>query len=233
MMINPLTQEDIDRLNELHAVRPIDISGLPVAAEFRPKNFNADEFIGDYLTKGFYYFDAHAVMRDIEYRRLEPVTVKHDDGCFHAEGHEFHSEYMRLTIEQLQREIRRKYLTDFDCKLQFDFFTDHVNDHVQSWHSDAQYALPGQNATINCFFDNTSELLGGRFDMMAYDKEYFGTKKLPGYFTSIYPQRYQIVIFNQNRNFLHKAVPSVCARRMVSFACEIADINPILPNWQP
>lgn len=229
MTIKPLTQGDIDRLKETYGKHPTNLS---LVEHFRPKLFNADAFLGDYFTKGFYYFDAHAIMADIEYWRLKPVTVKHDDNCFHAEGHEFHDEYMRLTIEQLQREIRRVYLKDFECKLQFDFFTDHVNDHVQNWHSDAQYALPGQNATINCFFDNTSEFLGGRFDMMAFDPEYLGKNALPGNFTSIYPQRCQIVIFNQNRNFLHKAIPSKTARRMVSYACEFAHINPILPNWQ-
>jgi hypothetical protein len=231
-MINPLTQDDVDDLKKLMVVEPLDINKyLPFSPMSAKKMFNPDEFLGDYFTKGFYVFDATTIMRGIEIQRFEPVKVKHDDNCFHAEGHEFHSDYMRLTIEQLQRDIRR-VLHMFPHTSTFDFYAEEVNDHVQNWHSDAQYALPGQNATINCFFDNTSEAQGGRFDMASYSADIIGTNKYPGMFTSIYPQRYDIIIFNQNRNFLHKAVKNKTRRRMVSFACEFADINPILPNWQ-
>lgn len=202
-----------------------------IQALLETKPFNADDFLGDYLTKGFYSFSAIKLLAPIEIKRFEVVKVKHDDNCFHAEGHEFHNEYMRLTIEQLGRDLRRLlYLVP--AELQFDFFTDSVNDHVQMWHSDAQYAMPGQNATINCFFNNTSETIGGRFDMAPYSADIIGTKKLPGYFTSIYPQCYDVIIFNQNRNFLHKAIPSMMQRRMLSFAATFEDINPLLPNWQ-
>ncbi|YP_009212928.1 hypothetical protein AVU38_gp079 [Ralstonia phage RSL2] len=222
-MINPLKQEDVDRLKETTKVAPITLERKP---------FNSTDFLGDYLTKGFYSFSAKHLMAPIEIQRFEVVTVKHEDNCFHAEGHEFHNDYMRLSIEQLGRDLRR-WLHEVPVELTFDFFAESVNDHVQHWHSDAQYAMPEQNATINCFFDNTSETLGGRFDMAPYSADIIGTKKLPGYFTSIYPQAYDVIIFNQNRNFLHKAVPSVAKRRMVSFAATFADINPLLPNWQP
>lgn len=222
-MTNPLTQEAFDRFKETMKLSPLELPEM--------KPFDPDEFLGDYLTKGFYSFSAKKLLQAIEIQRFETVKVKHDDNCFHAEGHEFHSEYMRLSIEQLGRELGR-ILKDTPGELQFDFYTDSVNDHVQMWHSDAQYAMPGQNATVNCFFSNTNESIGGRFDMAPYSADIIGTKKLPGYFTSIYPQCYDIVIFNQNRNFLHKAIPSVLPRRMVSFACTLENINPLLPNWQ-
>lgn len=229
MTFKPLTQKDLDTLKDLTKLYPVSMHEIRPNIDRKP--FDPDEFLGDYFTKGFYAFDATTIMNDIEIQRFEPVKVVHEDNCFHAEGHEFHSDYMRLSIEQLQRDIRR-ILHMFPHKSTFDFYAEAVNDHVQNWHSDAQYALPGQNATINCFFDSTSEDVGGRFDMAAYSAEIIGTKNLPGVFTSIYPQRYEILIFNQNRNFLHKAVKNKVPRRMVSFACEFDDINPILPNWQ-
>lgn len=194
--------------------------------------FSPDEFMAEFFTKGFYCFNASSIMKDIEINRFETVKVQHDDECFHAEGFEFHSNYQQLTIEQLQREISRKYLIHFQHALQFDFYSEACNEHVRFWHSDAQYAMPGQNATVNCFFDHTSEVMGGRFDMMPYSGDYIGTSKDASHVASVYPEKFSIIIFNQNRNFLHKAVPSIALRRMVSFACTLTDINPILENWQ-
>jgi hypothetical protein len=194
---------------------------------------NSSAFLADFLTKGFHCFNAADFLQLCPIEKFQTVTVKHADNCFHAEGHEFHNEIMTSAIKGLMSILTGSVLYEFDASLAFDFFADKPNDHVVKFHSDAQYAMPGQNATINCFFDDTDETTGGRFDMSPYREDIFGkSDDVPG-MASVYPKMYDIIIFNQNRNFLHKVTSANSRRRMISFACTFHDINPLHPNWVP
>lgn len=189
-----------------------------------------DQFLTDYMTRGFYCFNAAPLLSGIEIDRFEAVTVKHEDNCFHAEGHEFHNEYMAAEIEQLRLSLTRLFV-EWSATLQFDFYSEAVNEQVQLWHNDAQYAQPDQNATINCFFDRCAPDIGGAFEMSEYKSVLLGTKNEDPHSSIWYPQQYDVLVFNQNRNFLHKARPSTQKRRLISFATTFANINPLLPNW--
>ena len=191
--------------------------------------FNADDALAEYFTRGWYRFTAEAIMSQIPIDSFKVVTEKHPDNCFHAEGFEFHSAHQAAYITAFQNALKELYLDKLDeCDLVFDFFTDSVNGHVQKFHSDAQYAMPGQNATVNCFFDSMNPIVGGEFRMTPYTDDLEMREALS---LGMYPQKFDIFIFNQNRNFLHRATKATVPRRMLSFACAFKSINPIHPNF--
>lgn len=195
-----------------------------------PKSFVVDHFMEDYFTKGFYVFSGELYLRQIPIDYFKVVKEKHEDNCFHAEGHEFHSLQQTTAIEMLKLAISSEWLSKIDNHAtSFDFYTDSVNDHVRKFHSDAEYNMAGQNATVNCFFDDMGPDVGGSFQMRPYTKEEPIWPVVECYF----PKKYDIVIFNQNRNFQHRAEPATVKRRMLSYACAFANINPILPNFTP
>lgn len=196
--------------------------------------FDVDQCLADFFTKGFYVFSAEAAMCTIPIDKFKVVTEKHPDNCFHAEGHEFHSELQTRNIMVLRANLTALWLSKIaEHELIFDFYSDKCNDHVVNFHSDAQYAHPGQNATVNCFFDDMSPEVGGRFDMAPYRADLLWTSDgVPG-MSSVYPKKFDVIIFNQNRNFMHKVIPASVTRRMISFACVLKDINPLHPNWVP
>lgn len=192
--------------------------------------FDKNQFISDYMTVGMYVFNASEIMDQIEIDRFSTVTMKYEDNCFHAEGHEHHNPYQQKSIELLRKDLSSFILRDFRHEIVFDFYCTEVGESVRDWHNDAEYNLAGQNASVNCFFDDTSTESGGRFEMKPYSKNEF-QKAEESHLEIVYPKKFDIVIFNQNRNFLHRAFPSTDLRRMVSFGCLFGDFNHILPNF--
>lgn len=190
--------------------------------------FNNDQFICDYITKGAYCFDASDIMAKINIDAFKPAEAVHPDGCFHAEGFDEHSNYQENAIEQLSADISSTYLKEMNHVLVFDFLAFAVNQNVQKWHNDAQYNMEDQNTSVNCFFDDTAPYLGGCFEIMQWSPQ---PRDDDPNIHCIYPKKNSIIIFNQNRNFIHKATPSINPRRMVSFGCTLKDINPLVPNF--
>lgn len=196
--------------------------------------FDPTTFMGDFFTKGFYVFSAEKLLRQIPVDAFRVVKEQHPDKCFHAEGHEFHPPKQARYIQALLSLLKETYINRLDeNEMLFDFFAEECNDHVLKFHSDAQYAHPKQNATINCFFDEMNPEVGGRFDMAPYHKDTIGKSDEAVGMNSVYPQRFDVIIFNQNRNFLHKAVAATVPRRVISYACTFKNINPLMPNWTP
>lgn len=191
-------------------------------------NFDKDQFIADYLTKGMYVINAADILSKIDIDRFKPVTVQYEDNCFHAEGHEHHNEYQEQAIKQLILDLKQFVLKDFDHDLVFDFFAPEVNLNVRKWHGDPEYNMEGQNTSVNCFFDDTGPDIGGCFEMIPYSPN---PRNDDPRITLVYPKQYDIIIFNQNRNFLHKATPSTQPRRMLSFGCKLKDFNQIMPSF--
>lgn len=179
--------------------------------------FNPSEFMAGYLGLGSYCFDASSILPQIDVDRI--LTEGQDSA---------------VTKEQtadLAELIKTCYFEpEFPLSVQFDFANKETYGNIEKWHSDAEYIFPGQNATINCFFDDTSEEVGGRFDICQYRPELLGTKTDVEDMYSTYPKKFTIIVFNQNRNWLHKVVPSKAPRRMISFAAQFHDFNPVLPN---
>lgn len=195
--------------------------------------FDKDQFFTDYLTRGMYVFNAAEILRKIDIDRFKAVTVQHEDGCFHAEGHEYHENYQEQAIKQLMKDLSEIVLKDFQHDLVFDFFAPEVNMNVRKWHGDPEYNMPNQNTSVNCFFDDTGPEIGGCFEMVPYTPELHGTDTNNGdpRIAIAYPKKYDIIIFNQNRTFIHKATASKNPRRMLSFGCTLKDFNSIIPAW--
>lgn len=192
--------------------------------------YDSGGFLIEYLMSGLYHFNGSGFLKTIDLSKFETVKVKHEDNCFHAEGHEFHNDYMVDTISKLRLGLM-SLLHEWEPTIKFDFYSDTVNEQTQIWHNDADYGLPNQNATINCFFDRTALDIGGNFNIGPYDPELMGKNVESGGAICYFPKEFDILIFNQNRNFIHKATPSTKPRRMISFAVAFADLNPLLSKW--
>lgn len=180
--------------------------------------YKSDDLMAQYMALGSYCFDGSAVLSMYDVNKI--IELGPD------------SEEAKDLTNELAMMLQQCYLSDFKTKIEFDFANKQTYGNIEKWHSDAEYIFPGQNATINCFFDNTSEEVGGRFDITGYDPDLLGTKtEVPGAH-STYPKKYSILVFNQNRTWLHKVVPSTAPRRMLSFAAQFTEFNRVIPNFQ-
>lgn len=180
-------------------------------------HFDPDAFMGAYLGVGAYNFDATEILADLD------ISLYADAKDGSEELHVFHS----ILLARLQA----NYFRGFDTSMALDFISKNCYGNVEKWHSDAEYVLPGQNATINCFFDDTGPEIGGRFDICQYREGIIGTNQDVPDMCSIYPKKHSIIVFNQNRNWLHKAVGSKNERRMASVACVFREFNAVHPNF--
>lgn len=179
--------------------------------------FEADMFMAGYLGLGSYCFDGSAVLEDCDIDRIL------------REGSE--SQYAIDVTEALAEKIRLNYFAGEKTIIKFDFANASTYGNIEKWHSDAEYIFPGQNATINCFFDDTSPETGGQFEITPYSQSLFGTKTHSDAATITFPKKFSIIVFNQNRNWLHKVVPSTQPRRMLSFAAQFCEFNHVVPNF--
>ena len=84
-----------------------------------------------------------------------------------------------------------------------------ANTDIKPWHNDYGSAFPGHNATINLFFDDTSEETGGAFEIKHAERDQV---------RQFYPRKNTAIIFNQNKEWLHRVTPSNRLRRVISFA---------------
>lgn len=90
-----------------------------------------------------------------------------------------------------------------------------ANTDIKPWHNDYGSAFAGHNVTINCFFDDTSEETGGAFEIKHAERDEV---------RQIYPKKNTIIIFNQNKEWLHRVTPSNRLRRVISFAAFIPSL---------
>lgn len=181
------------------------------------EEFDVSDFIASYLGQGAYCFSAREVLSILD---LSEFTMD-----------EVRTEQWTAYAQRIIPLIQEKYLSDFNATLKYDFTCGHTNGNVRKWHSDAEYVLPGQNATINCFFDDTSEETGGRFDITPYRDGIYGSTREDIEMLSIYPKKHSIIIFNQNRNWLHKATEVNRRRGMISIACAFHEFNQCYPDF--
>jgi hypothetical protein len=186
--------------------------------------FNSTDLLSGYFSTGMYCFDAGDILQNVAIDKLLEAELTKGDETLQAQEKQAKQalglQDLKLCLSQL--------LSEFEHELAYDFMTSFVNENVQKWHVDTQYVLPHQNTTVNCFFDDTSIELGGSFSMQPWSATPFaeGPKV-----TTVYPKKNQIIIFNQNRNFIHRAGANLVPRRMISFACDLKHINPIQENF--
>lgn len=200
-------------------------------------SFSGDEFMTEYLTNGFYCFNAKEILSQVCLNVFSEIDKSYPDLIVPENGFEFNLDEIvnsfpisqdRKSILDLQVVISNKILKDFSHILKFDVLSYHVCKDVQAWHNDAELSFEGQNASINCFFDDMGEDVGGAFIMQPYSDNP-GNEFLN--ISSVYPKKYDVIILNQNRNWLHRVQPSTKFRRLVSYACRFDDFNPIVKGF--
>jgi len=77
------------------------------------------------------------------------------------------------------------------------------------WHNDSHENENKKYLTANCFFDNCSPEVGGFFDIKSI---------IMNDFKRVYPKKNNIIIFNQDTNFVHRAGRSKKNRRLIELA---------------
>ena len=193
------------------------------------KAFDPTDFFCDFFGKGSYMFDATNLLQGLSIDKFKEIKVTYNDNCFHAEGFEHHPDFQAKEIEQLRKDLMERLSKEVGkIELIFDFMAFSVNQNVRKWHNDAQYTLPDQNASVNCFFDDMSPEVGGEFQVQPFSDTPSDDPELVATF---HPKKFSIIIINQNRNFMHRAGPASIPRRMISFGCAMRDINPLLMEY--
>lgn len=179
--------------------------------------FDYADFMAGYMGVGAYMFDASEVFKTIDIENYTDLPA--GDG-----------QLLNLEL-RIRRILFENFFLEQETIMHLDFISKNCYGNVEKWHSDAEYVMPGQNATVNCFFDDTGEEIGGRFDIIQYRDGILGTTNDVEGMASFYPKKFSVICFNQNRNWLHKAVGSKNQRRMVSMATRFFGFNEVYPNF--
>lgn len=191
-------------------------------------SFCEDTFLSEYFVNGAYCFNAKSILEKVDIDTFKAIVVDRNNDRFLAETFEGYPPHQAAQIEQLRQDIIEKIFGNYALELIFDFMGFEVNQNVRKWHGDTEYSLPKQNASINCFFDSMSAAVGGEFQVQPY-------RPVPtndaSDIATFYPQKYDIIVINQNRNFMHRAGPASITRRMISFGAAFTEMNEVLPDY--
>lgn len=179
--------------------------------------YDTSSMIADYLSVGAYCFDASEVLAKYD---VDTIMGKDERG-----------DEVLAFAAAVSADIQKTFFSDVETIMKFDFINKNSYGNIEKWHSDAEFIFPGQNATINLFFDDTSPEVGGRFDIAPYRCDLMGGKEHDELMHSFFPKKNHIIIFNQNRTWLHKVIPSTADRRMVSFAAQFPHFNHVQPHF--
>lgn len=87
---------------------------------------------------------------------------------------------------------------------------------VKQWRNNYGTAFATHNVTVDCYFDDTSEETGGAFEIKHSEQ---------GEIRRFYPKKNTIIIFNQNKEWLHRVTPSSCLRRVISYVALIPSLT--------
>ena len=192
----------------------------------KEKLFNLEEFMEDYLTKGFYQFEGAKVLK---YFDPEPVfgKIKTSDKTFKTndpkERLEGYTPRQRSYLFEVSRLVQDVFMPYMKVTMNFNDMWSRVTPGVHGWHSDHMRAWAGYNASMNLYFDESSEETGGQLQFhptgsyIPDDSEQIH---------SVYPKKFDIVILNQTPGFVHRVTPSDQERRVLSFVCAFHDFNP-------
>lgn len=183
--------------------------------------FDMTRFYLDFYTKGMVAFDGTEILKDIRLRSLVELDRIFPNGDM--SNHYSYLQYKRnreddIVLNDLMTRIRGLGLPVHNDSLKFHFLEYRTNKDVLKWHNDNGSHFANHNVTINCFFDDTAEVSGGRFDVSQWASTVWGATSDHTDMWSIYPKKFTIVVFNQNPDFLHKVQHTHKLRRMISFA---------------
>lgn len=191
--------------------------------------FDESEFLVNYLTKGYYHFNASSALKSFDLGAFLPM--KSGDRRFESNTplarYEHYNWYQRHQLRQLAINVGNAYFSSFNHKFHFNDMWSTVGMNVGGWHNDLMLAWPGFNTSFNCYFDDTSEETGGQFQSHPYQDVIPEDSLLT---EGAYPKALDIIVINQNTNFVHRVSHSDKQRRMISFAAAFYDFNPVLGN---
>lgn len=183
--------------------------------------FDMTQFYLHFYTKGLVAFDGTEILKDIRLRSLVELDSLFPDGDL--SNHHSYLKYIRnidddRVLSELMNRIRGLGMPVDGDSLKFHFVEYRTNSDVLKWHNDNGSHFADHNVTINCFFDDTEEATGGRFDVSQWESTVWGATSDHPLMWSIYPKKFTIVVFNQNPDFLHKVQHTNKLRRMISIA---------------
>lgn len=189
--------------------------------------FDISNFLADYLTKGFYRFNAEEVLSKFNIDLFMPM--KTGDHTFKTtlpeERYNFYFEKQKRELYKLKDLLLEYYFVHFNCDLRFNDMWASVGENVTGWHSDRMNCWPGFNSSVNCYFDTSSPETGGELQLstvVARPPDQGGPKRIV---ESVYPERFDVIVINQGIDFLHQVTPSPIQRRMISHAAAFYDFN--------
>lgn len=128
--------------------------------------------------------------------------------------------HLRELGTQIERMLNH---LDVGVVLDFHFLGFAVNPDIHPWHNDKGSKFAGQNMTVNCYYDDTNETIGGGLHMR---------RKGSSEFTGIFPKKFDIIAFNQTADWEHRVSPSNHLRRVISFAA-MSSYEWALTNYEP
>lgn len=185
------------------------------------KEFTLTDFYLEFETNGILAFDGTDIMHDLYFQRLSELDKVFPTG--ELIGDDTHLEYVDCPndppmLEKLRLRLLSRGIPVQLNSLKHHFYEYRTNEDVLKWHNDNGSKFKDHNITINCFLDDVKPETGGRFDVCRYSDDINRMTHDSPDMWSIYPKKYTIVIFNQSREFLHKATHTTHLRRMVSYA---------------
>lgn len=189
--------------------------------------FDISTFLADYLTKGFYRFNAVDVLAKFNIDLFMPM--KTGDHTFKttlaSERYSFYSEKQKQELYKLKDLLLEHYFAHFNCDLRFNDMWSTVGENVTGWHSDRMNCWPGFNSSVNCYFDDSTPETGGQLQLSTIElrsPERGGPTRIV---ESAYPEKFDVIVINQGIDFLHQVTPSKAQRRMISHAAAFYDFN--------
>lgn len=189
--------------------------------------FDIGNFIAEYSVNGVYRFSGAAVLEPFNLDAFLPI--KTGDHTFLTtdprERYNHYTAYQSVLIRSLIDSISETYFAELNHEIRFNDMWSSVGENVHGWHNDLMRAWPGFNSSINCYFDTSDESTGGQLQFHPAEESISDTSAM---LTSIYPKKYDIIILNQNTNFVHRVTTGKHQRRMFSLACGFFDFNPVL-----
>lgn len=189
--------------------------------------FDIGNFIAEYSVNGVYRFSGENVLESFDLDAFLPIktgdynfsTTDPEERYIHYTAHQ------TMLIKSLIDNISETYFSDLNHEIRFNDMWSSVGENVHGWHNDLMRAWPGFNSSINCYFDTSDKTTGGQLQLHPAEEFISDNSDM---LTSIYPKKYDIIILNQNTNFVHRVTAGKHQRRMFSLACGFFDFNPIL-----
>ena len=193
----------------------------------RNKRFDPTEFLTSYLVDGIYVFDGWFILSNFPIEQFMPM--KNGSREFKTdkpeERLEPYSNCQRNLLYGLMDRIT-VHFGEFNPELRFNDMWKNQGTQVDDWHCDLMRHWPGFNSSINCYFDDSSEEVGGAL------QSHFAMENIPEdspQIVSVYPRQFAVAVINQNSNFVHRAlIDPKHPRRMFSFAARFPHINPVI-----